>query len=762
MLRCAAILCIAVQCAGTSPVLPIELADGTWPKTQGDLHLGDIRAKVNIPALDSSQPVKVPIWWRRRDQNPHLKGVFITDSNGAAVQPAAPPTFAADGSCGVVTFSPKQIPAVYYVYYLPYHQAGGGAWLHFHWANCTSHGPECVHALFSTQEDKVCDGLGTSINVVLQSRPTPAGSDKIDFFKLSTMELVATTDELTSLNSKSPPSALRAFMEPKENAVRMFDRVPASWAIGGERHNLTIHAKLGEYTAWQIGIYAAGMDNLTSFSLTFTDLVRASPIGSGAASPIPSSSLSCLNLGGRDYHGYPFNRSDFMIGAGRVGSLWVGVDLPSDASFAPALPAPTTDSYSYSGTAELHATAGTKVVKVQLAVNIEVHRASTSAAEPAAVPDHGAADIYSLSRLRWLDSDLGIDDTVPLPFKPVKLLSPPAASAKNVAGASAVTVELVNKKLTIGANGLLSQFTVDAAGPDGLLHAPMGLTILGASSRPLPLTVSSPASLVHKNNTGVYWTATLAGQDEAGARFSIFVDGNVEFDSFAEFSFRIVPTDSSSTLRLGDVQLSASLTKAAAPYMVGLGLMAVHAQDANWNWKLKEGNDMVWLGRQEAGFFLKLRGPGSKWEDPMFSSDYGVIPFIPKSWGGVNGTSGDPSCGANVSVSTEAVTVTAFSGPRELQASSSEEMSLFQFDVAMTPSKPLNISDHFGQRYIQVGYGGKGYTTPAQAKAENVTVVNLVSELIRSIRLLTGAFHSLHLDPNHPSTRGSVVSSTAP
>ena len=111
--------------------------------------------------------------------------------------------------------------------------------------------------------------------------------------------------------------------------------------------------------------------------------------------------------------------------------------------------------------------------------------------------------------------------------------------------------------------------------------------------------------------------------------------------------------------------------------------------------------------------FLKLRGPGSKWEDPMFSSDYGVIPFIPRSWGGVGAQAGDPAAGANVSVSTgvgtgmgtgtgagasnanaststpsgTTVDVTVFSGARELNGSSPAELSLFQFDVACTPSK---------------------------------------------------------------------------
>ena len=77
-----------------------------------------------------------------------------------------------------------------------------------------------------------------------------------------------------------------------------------------------------------------------------------------------------------------------------------------------------------------------------------------------------------------------------------------------------------------------------------------------------------------------------------------------------------------------------------------------------------------------------------------------------------------------------------FSGPRSIPFTSTTtaaggasmmatEPLLFQFDVAVTPSRPLNMSGHFEQRYLQVGYGGIQYTTPKQAAAQNVTVITL-------------------------------------
>lgn len=107
----------------------------------------------------------------------------------------------------------------------------------------------------------------------------------------------------------------------------------------------------------------------------------------------------------------------------------------------------------------------------------------------------------------------------------------------------------------------------------------------------------------------------------------------------------------------------------------------------------------------------------------MFSSDFGVIPFIPPSWGGEGTTPTTKSTnqGANVSIGADEVRVLVFSGPRTLGGGSAER---FLFDVAATPSKPLNLSRHFEQRYLQVGYG-TDYVSPQEAAAMNVSVVTL-------------------------------------
>ena len=185
-----------------------------------------------------------------------------------------------------------------------------------------------------------------------------------------------------------------------------------------------------------------GVANLSRFHLEFSGLLAdgsglraeaaaptataAAAVGSDAvpaADAVPASAFTCFNLGGVDYHGRRFDRTaDYTIAAGAVGSLWVGVDL--SASLAAG---------TYRGTLSLTARSGGVgsgsgiedggggggggggTYTVALSLVLEVGGAP--------IAEHGDGDIYSLSRLRWLDSTAGIDDTLPAPFVPPRVLA---------------------------------------------------------------------------------------------------------------------------------------------------------------------------------------------------------------------------------------------------------------------------------------------------------------------------------------------------
>ena len=254
-----------------------------------------------------------------------VQAVVVTDGAGAQV---ASSVSVLQSECGVVDFRHTGA-GEYYVYYLPHHQTGGGAGVHFSWFNCTdpTHGRTCVLDELTMPEGDRCaaiDPAASSIVVALENRPnsygehdhTPSGEPFHGFTK---MELAAVPSELATV-----PQEMAVFMEPRENAIRMFDQVPAHWARNGGKDmaSLTASALVGEYFVFQAGVVANGGASLTNMTASF----GAGLTNTATGDVIPASAMTCFNLGGNDPHGVPFSKN-YSIPPGQVGALWFGVDL---------------------------------------------------------------------------------------------------------------------------------------------------------------------------------------------------------------------------------------------------------------------------------------------------------------------------------------------------------------------------------------------------------------------------------------------------
>jgi hypothetical protein len=133
------------------------------------------------------------------------------------------------------------------------------------------------------------------------------------------------------------------------------------------------------------------------------------------------------------------------------------------------------------------------------------------------------------------------------------------------------------------------------------------------------------------------------------------------------------------------------------------------------------GTHKFWRGTMDHGLFVKIRGAGLAWDNPLYSKDFPTIPFVPPTWGGVGAVDGK----YGVNITDNGSTYVAFSGPRSLSASSPSAETNFQFDMAVTPARPVDMVLAYRQRQIQIGYSGQAYVTPAEAAAMGATVVNL-------------------------------------
>lgn len=190
---------------------------------------------------------------------------------------------------------------------------------------------------------------------------------------------------------KDRPADFWVFGEAREKPISRRDAVPAAWLNQPELHLARFDgtAQPGEFYVFQLGVWA-GDRALEGVTLEFSGL-------KGQSGEIPAAAIRCFNLGGVDLIGQPLKKT-VAVPSGHVQALWIGVDVPKNASGR------------YEGTVTIAARGVlSTTVKLELEVKGEV------------LSDHGDADAARLARLRWLDSTIGIDDQhVVKPFIPLK------------------------------------------------------------------------------------------------------------------------------------------------------------------------------------------------------------------------------------------------------------------------------------------------------------------------------------------------------
>lgn len=111
---------------------------------------------------------------------------------------------------------------------------------------------------------------------------------------------------------------------------------------------------------------------------------------------IPATAITCFNVEGTDPYGKYF-RKELNIDKGHVQALWFGIDIPSAQKQGV-----------YEGTLQILDTDGNQEA-IPLRIRIS--------GEPLA--DRGDNELWRHSRLRWLNSTLGIADTSTHPYTPL-------------------------------------------------------------------------------------------------------------------------------------------------------------------------------------------------------------------------------------------------------------------------------------------------------------------------------------------------------
>jgi hypothetical protein len=477
------------------------------------------------------------------------------------------------------------------------------------------------------------------------------------FHRFDPMEVIATAGEMEQLLAAHPNQPYLLFPEDRTRPIRMLDELPRHWARTGPANAFRGEAARGEFYAFQVGFYAL-TQNVENLAVDFADL------HSTAGDKIPASALRCTNLGGTDWLGRPL-RKQVSVGRGAVQPLWFGVQVPTDAR-------PGT----YAGTITLRpANAPAATVTVTLTVTDQL------------LADAGDSEIWRHSRLRWLDSTIGLDDEIVAPFTPVTR--------------DGRTLGVLGRQVRLNELGFPESITstfsrnVDRADAPAheLLAAPVQFTVPG-------VTWSGRAALTQPAPGAVAWTArSRAGELELAYAARLESDGHI--------NYRITLRAHAAT-ELPDAALEIPLRRAAVPYMMGLGHKGGYRQpNWSWQWDVNRANGLVWIGDINGGLQLRLKHVTDTWD--LYNM---------KETGPYRDWSNDGKGGCTVREDGDRVILRAYTGARRLAAG--EEMHL-NFGLLITPFRTLD-KDHWDWRH---SHSEHSHLSVPEAKAAGASIVTI-------------------------------------
>ena len=291
--------------------------------------------------------------------------------------------------------------------------------------------------------------------------------------------------------------------------------------------------------------------------------------------------------------------------------------------------------------------------------------------------DRGESDLWRMARLRWLNSQIGVGDA-------------PTSGYKDVTR-EGNTIIATEKKVTIGKSGLPASIKV---GEKEVLSAPYSFVV--KTSKGDVAFDEGDLKFTSATSGSVDWQSHAKKQ---GIDFKC--QARLEFDGYLHYE---VEVSADEDIKVKDICLQANYSPYSSRYFMGAGHDG-GACPAKHRWDWQGSWDSYWIGGAEAGVRVELRG--GSYNGPLMR-DY--TPKQPLSWANNGLGYVDVKRGASA-------VVVAGSGAHNL----SQKPLCFEFDLQITPAKPVNMAKHFGERYY---HNAPRYFNSA-GKAEGANVANI-------------------------------------
>ncbi len=628
---------VRTTCGSAAPLQDADVPYGVdwWDADKYGNHRAVVRVAAAAPA------VRVHLRWRRPDQDPHKKNIVVvqSSSDGRVLNVAR---VAVSRESGDLVFEAPS-SGDYHIYYMPNLVSGRA-----NYPKVTYPEPEATaDVAWLTHNHLSAEGLATgawrqlpeAIVVEMQAIDALNG-----FYP---MQVIATREETAELQSRHARANYLVFPEDRANPIKMKADLPLRWIRRGANGALSGLAQRGEFYAFQLGIYAV-RQTVEDIRVEFGALARK---GGGS---IPGKAMRCFNLGGIDSAARPFVR-EVRVEKGDVEPLWCGALIPEAA---------TAGDY----TGEL-VVAPRGLPRTTLPVRLRVL--------PTVIANHGDNEPWRLSRLRWLDSTVAVDDDLVAPYTKVTV--------------TGQTIGILGRSVTLNAMGFPSAIESHFAEemthltPEGraVLTGPVTLVAAGSDPGIAPWEASG-LTFTKRRPGAVAWKAKARG-----GSLTLDTEAQMEFDGTLEYTVRLGAT---AKTPVDDIRLEIPVAKDVARYLMGLGQKGgVRPDTFEWKWDVAKNNqDSAWIGDINAGLQFTLKD--DKYVRPLNTNFYTMKPLVaPASW--FNQGKG----GCRLALKDAAYLVSCYSGARTVEPGT--ELS-FNFRLLLTPFKPIDPKAQFATRFF--------------------------------------------------------------
>lgn len=561
---------------------------------------GNHRAVVHVDKPAKALRVRIP--WRRRDKSPEKKKIIVYAPDGKTVIANARPSVVTQ-EYGDIIFEATS-SGDYTVYYLPC----------IPWIKWSDKAGKYIPADYSKAKAWAeREGLNDKNTIAkLPTAECVAIEARGEFNRFDPMEVPATPAELKLMKQKLVPGKdYMVFAEDRKVPIKMLDAVPVRWLRSGPANRFSGTAQPGEIYPFQLAVWAP--DKPLTVDLAYSDLK------SDDGSVIPASVFECINIDITEFSGKKRHRP-VKVKAKAVQPLWILVKVPLKT-----LPGV------YHGICTVKVS-GMESSKIALELKV--------AGKP--LPDGGVSDNWRLSRLAWLNSTVGYNDTVLPPYLPIKL--------------DGNTLKLLNREIKFDSTGMPCSIRVKGK---EILAAPASFTVkIGRKI----LVFSSGKSKIIKTGKDCVVRETTGTSPKASYRLTT----TIESDGMIAYNLELTALKK---LKLNDVLVSIPVRRKSAKYLMGLGVRGgLRKRDVKWKWNPGNATNYIWLGNYDRGIQLHLMPGNDEWEAMSVTPS---PEWNNKGKGGIN-----------VIDSKNAVIIYAYSGARKLAAG---KKLTFRYRISVTP-----------------------------------------------------------------------------